>query len=86
MSNDYAVSRILRRTIDQYDLRRSWFPDEPEAEARHIAIASLARLACIDYVPAAELLADALARRAAKRCKVCGGGHPVGCCAQDGHG
>ncbi len=65
--NSHATRRILRRCIEQYDLRQSWFPDESEATARHLAIDALSHLACIDYVLAAELLADALARRAARK-------------------
>ncbi len=67
MSNDYATSRILRRTLDMYDLRRSWFPDEPEYCSRELAIDHLARVARLDYTQAAELIADALAKRAAKQ-------------------
>ncbi len=63
----YAITRILRRTLDQYDLRRSWFPEEPEYSSRELAIDHLARVARLDYTHAAELLADALARRAQKR-------------------
>ncbi len=64
---NYAVSRILRRTIDQYDLRRSWFPDEPEYSSRELAIDHLARVARLDYTQSAELIADALYRRAARK-------------------
>ncbi len=64
--NDYATSRILKRTIDQYDLRRSWFPGEPEYSSRELAIDHLARVARLDYTHAAELVADSLARRAAR--------------------
>ncbi len=67
MSNAYAVSRILKRTIDQYDLRRSWFPDEHEYCSRELAILWLSRTARVEYTKAAELVADALSRRAARK-------------------
>ncbi len=65
--NDYAVSRILRRTIDMYDQRRSWFPGELESVSRELAVDWLSRTARIDDIRAAELIADKLARRASKR-------------------
>lgn len=75
------MSDALQRCIEMYDQRRAWRPqvgsplgcpqggrrDETESESRHVAIDWLARAAGIDYVPAAELLADALATRATKR-------------------
>lgn len=76
MSNDtarrtigvsHAETRILRRVIDQYDLRRSWFPDEHEYCSRELAILWLSRTARVEYTNAAELIADALAKRAAKQ-------------------
>ncbi len=67
MSNDYAVSRILKRTIDQYDLRRSWFPEETEYGSRELAILWLSRTARVEYTKSAELIADALSRRAARK-------------------
>lgn len=57
----------LQRCIEMYDQRRAWWRDETESQTRHVAIAWLARKASLDYVPAAELLADALARRASRR-------------------
>ncbi len=65
--NDYAVSRILRRTVDMYDMRRAWFPEELESVSRELAVDWLSRTARIDDIRAAELIADAMARRAAKR-------------------
>jgi hypothetical protein len=61
--NTYAESRILRRIMGYYDILRAdqW----PDRTARHLAIAALARLARLDYIVAAERLADALANRAA---------------------
>ena len=61
------TDRILRRCIEMYDKRRAWFREETESTTRHVAIDWLSRTAGIDYVPAAELLADALARRACER-------------------
>ncbi len=66
---NHAVRQILKRTIDQYDLRRSWFPDEPEYSSRELAVEWLSRTARVEYTKSAELIADALARRAAKRSK-----------------
>ena len=63
----HAVSRVLRRCIEMYDQRRAWFREETESQTRHVAIDWLSCAAGIDYVPAAELLADALATRAARR-------------------
>ncbi len=72
---NHAVRQILKRTIDQYDLRRSWFPEEPEYSSRELAIDTLARLARIDYTYAAELIADKLAKRAERaHVRVCGQG------------
>jgi len=65
--DSYATARILRRTLDMYDLRRSWFPEESEYSSRELAVDHLARVARIDYIQAAELIAEALAKRAAKR-------------------
>jgi hypothetical protein len=65
--NDYAVSRILRRTIDMYDQRRAWFPQELESVSRELAVDWLSRTARIDDIRAAELIADRLASRATKR-------------------
>ncbi len=65
--NDYAVSRILRRTIDMYDQRRAWFPQELESVSRELAVDWLSRTARIDDIRAAELIADKLATRATKR-------------------
>ncbi len=67
MNDNYAVSRILRRTIDMYDQRRSWFPEELESVSRELAIDWLSRTARIDDIRAAELIADRLASRATKR-------------------
>ncbi len=67
MNDNYAVSRILRRTIDMYDQRRSWFPGELESVSRELAIDWLSRTARIDDIRAAELIADRLASRATKR-------------------
>jgi hypothetical protein len=58
------VAHTLADTIAQYDQRRAWFPDEPERETRARAIEHLAHVCTIDYMHAAELLADALATRA----------------------
>jgi hypothetical protein len=63
----HAVSRILRRTIDMYDQRRAWFPEELESVSRELAIDWLSRTARIDDIRAAELIADKLASRATKR-------------------
>jgi hypothetical protein len=57
----------LARCIEMYDQRRAWFREETESQTRHVAIDWLSRAAGIEYVPAAELLADALALRAARR-------------------
>ena len=57
----------LARCIEMYDQRRAWFREETESQTRHKAIDWLAREAGLDYVPAAELLADALALRASRR-------------------
>ncbi len=65
--NDYAVSRILRRTVEMYDQRRAWFPEELESVSRELAIDWLSRTARIDDIRAAELIADKLATRATKR-------------------
>ena len=65
--NTYAESRILRRVVGYYDILRAdgW----PDTDARHLAIATLAHLARLDYMHAAERLADALANRAAENHK-----------------
>ncbi len=63
----HARTRILRRTIDMYDQRRSWFPEELESVSRELAIDWLSRTARIDDIRAAELIAEALAARAARR-------------------
>jgi hypothetical protein len=65
--NAYAESRILRRVVGYYDILRAdgW----PDTDARHLAIATLAHFARLDYIVAAERLADALARRAADKLK-----------------
>lgn len=60
-----AESRMLARAVAHYDGLRSL--GSSEASARHAAIAELARLARLDYILAAERLADFLARRAAGR-------------------
>lgn len=65
--NSHAETRILARTIEQYDARRSWFPEENESDVREEAIVYYAEHARIDYCDAAQALADALARRATKR-------------------
>lgn len=57
----------LQRCIEMYDQRRAWWRDETESQTRHVAIDWLARTAGIDYVPAAEALAEVLARRAERR-------------------
>lgn len=63
--NTHAERQILERAIAQYDSRRQWFPEERESAVRHKAINFYAITARLDYVRAAELLADALAKRAA---------------------
>jgi len=62
--NTHAESRILARAVVRYDdMRTRW----PEGVARHAAVHSLAENARLDYTTAAERLADALARRAARK-------------------
>ena len=57
----------LQRCIEMYDQRRAWFREETESTTRHKAINWLSHAAGINYVPAAEALAEALARRAERR-------------------
>lgn len=61
--NSHAERQILRRVIADYDRGRN-SPGASEFGFRQLAIAELSRLARIDYVKAAQLLADVLARRA----------------------
>ena len=57
----------LARCIEMYDQRRAWFREETESQTRHVAIGWLAEALGLDYIPAAEALAEALARRAERR-------------------
>jgi ABC-type iron transport system FetAB ATPase subunit len=63
----HAERRILRRTVEMYDQRRAWFPQELESVSRELAVDWLSRTARIDDIRAAELIADRLASRATKR-------------------
>ena len=64
--NDHAERKILKRSIAEYDRRRT-FASETEATSRRLVVEWLASALHLDYMPAAELLADALASRATKR-------------------
>lgn len=64
--NDHASRKILKRSIAEYDRRRT-FASETEATSRRLVVEWLTSALHMDYIPAAELLAGALAKRAAKR-------------------
>ena len=63
--NSHATRQILGRVVDYYDTTRALVPEE--RAARELSARILARLARIDEIEAATMLADALARRAANK-------------------
>lgn len=67
MTNEHAERKILARMLRCYDSDRRI--GRPDYIARDLATTEFARLARLDYIRAAELLADALARRAANKLK-----------------
>lgn len=70
--NSHAERQILRRVLDSYDQGRGLGAEEHIA--RQVAVLEYSRLARLDYVDAAERVADALARRAASKLTLIDGG------------